>query len=209
MKSTAFAIAALLCLLQTALGDVYTAKKCLCASDTLVGYHSMHHIKGPTTGFGDTAGMYQLTGDSFRDDISYPRKESFLCPPNSTTTNCKRVPDVSQYFSTLAMLPRKPGTNCFTLSDRQVCSTLYGLKVDGSETKRLPKGWITPMKNDECAAQCRSLWPKDESTFPLCEVTERRDGTRVLAGNGYWANDVDRCFSFKTEEFDFNKLKRA
>jgi len=65
------------------------------------------------------------------------------------------------------------------------------------------------MKNDECAAQCRSLWPKDTSTFPLCEVTERRDGTRVLAGNGYWANDVDRCFSFKTEEFDFNKLKRA
>jgi len=214
MKPIAFAIATILSLLQTVYGDVYTAKKCLCASDTLVGYHSMHHIKGLTTGFGDTAGVYQLTGDALRDDISHPRKEGFLCAPNTTRTDCKRVPDASQYFNKLAGVPRKPGTNCFTLSEREVCSTTYGLKIDGGVTKRLPGGKLTSMNNDECAAQCRSLWPNDESTFPLCEVTERDSrsewyGKRVLAGNGYWPEDADRCFEWKTDEFDFNKLGRA
>jgi len=196
------------------IADTFSISKCICATDTHVGYHSQFHIKGPTSGFGDDAGRYNWSYDYMRDDLSYPRKEGWLCAED-TLSNCKRIPDIRQYFSRDDMVPRVRNSNCFTLAGRDVCSQIFSLKLD-VKAKGLPltNKYVDIGQGGECDARCRSLWPGDESAMSLCARTvldkaSKLYGKRVLAGSRYYQDDADRCWSYVTPEWDWNKLKRS
>jgi len=112
------------------------------------------------------------------------------------------------------MIPRRSGTNGFMLDNKNICSSVYFLTINGV-AKTLPAGYIKQIGNDECIERCADLWPDDNSTMPLCQVTSLGNARskyykqRVFAGNGFEVKDVDRCWTFQTPEFDFNKLGRV
>jgi len=205
---------ALLCLLDSGIvsADVFAISKCICASDNFLGFHAAVHIKGPTTGFGDTAGRYDLHSDVLRDDFSYPKKQGLLCDPDSRS-NCKRVPDISQYYNFNEMVPKGVGQNCFMLDNKSICSSINFLTINGV-AKALPGTLVKQVGSDECTEQCARLWPDDNSTIPLCSITSLQDSNsawykkRILVGNRHREWDVDRCWTYQTPEFDFNKLER-
>lgn len=199
-------------LAAVAFGDSLTIKKCNCATDMLISYQESYKINGDSTGLPEDKREMWYSGSYERDDLLFPQKQGMLCTPEHP--KCRRVPSMSQYVSWEDMTPRVATDACVRKGDDQeFCAAFSSIKV-GHEWKFIPdsKDSWHYIGNDECEDYCKSLWPVDNTTFPLCEHTERRPdhpryGSLYFSGNGYYSHEADACWEYNSHQWDWKKLK--
>jgi hypothetical protein len=198
------------------IGDKLTVKKCICATDTAVGYVTDYEVSGMIPGLGnDWHGSRNDT--SARYDFINGMVSGQLCAPGSTTENCKRVPHLEQYWKYETMSPRVYDMNCFPIDSGKVCVAFEAIGI-GKVKKSIPDGKYMTRASQECAETCRRLLPNDETVMPLCEITDMRFGNRgPPAINNLYVSRINppqiaaanKCWTYESGEWqDFKKLKK-
>jgi hypothetical protein len=199
-----------------ALADSLSIKKCNCATDTAVGFLTSYKINGNSTGLPASEREMWRFYALERDDLLFPQKQGMLCTPEGLP--CRRVPSISQYFSLRDVSPSVATDACVrTSSGHDYCAAFQSLKID-HEWKWMPtipsfSSRFRHISHDECEGYCKSLWPTDNTTFPLCAYSERRTdhphyGSLFLSGRGeQYFNDADACWVHESLQWDWNQLR--
>lgn len=153
--------------------------KCICASDTRIGYSAIYTLRVDSLRLGDHARIHRW-GDFVHDKYMHGRSLGYQCTPGNIT-DCKRVPDISQYTSSIAITPGYHGDVCTMLDNgHEICPGSRFLQIDeitkmlhqSLMSKRPQKANLEISEVTDCAEQCRDLWPEDDTTRSLCWVTD-------------------------------------
>lgn len=96
--------------------------------------------------------------------------------------------------------------------DRKFCLGYLRWLQIRAVVKRMPDGKAHRLNQGDCEARCRTLWPQDQSTYPLCEVTQLEPGQgnygeRVFPYVGLGADNARTCFWYDSGEWDWLDLK--